>query len=375
MAPARYGSVQRWFTRSSIALHTATTKLANTASAFLTESTMRILVYGAGNIGGLYAAQLIESGEDVSVLARGARLDDIRQHGISLENGHTGQQTTVRVKTVQQLDADDHYDLVLVILPMTKVSEVLPILAANRHTPSVMFFGNNAAGPEKMIDALGRQRVLLGFPGAAAVPHNHRLRYLILSPWEQPTTIGELDGGRSKRCKAIGEAFKAAGFPVALCSNMDAWLKTHAAKIVPTACALYMAGGNAQRLAKTRNALLLMVRAIREEYRVLHECGIPITPGNHRVFEWLPERILLALAKRMVESDMTTIKIGHADAARDEMKLLADEFVSMAGATAVPTPAMDHLYQYLTPVQKSAVAVGVDSPTRRDPKQKESLQN
>lgn len=34
---------------------------------------MRILVYGAGNMGGLYAALLQESGQDVSILARGAR--------------------------------------------------------------------------------------------------------------------------------------------------------------------------------------------------------------------------------------------------------------------------------------------------------------
>ena len=33
---------------------------------------MKILVYGAGNIGSLYEALLAESGQDVSVLARGS---------------------------------------------------------------------------------------------------------------------------------------------------------------------------------------------------------------------------------------------------------------------------------------------------------------
>ncbi|MCK4681956.1 hypothetical protein KAT59_02875 [Candidatus Bipolaricaulota bacterium] len=32
--------------------------------------------------------------------------------------------------------------------------EVLPALAANRHTPDVLFMGNNAAGPDEMIEAL-----------------------------------------------------------------------------------------------------------------------------------------------------------------------------------------------------------------------------
>lgn len=35
-----------------------------------------------------------------------------------------------------------------------------------------MFFGNNAAGPGEMTEALGRDQVLLGFPGAAAVTRN-----------------------------------------------------------------------------------------------------------------------------------------------------------------------------------------------------------
>lgn len=308
---------------------------------------MRILVYGAGNIGSLYAALLNEAGQDVSILARGRRLADIRDHGLRLEDAVSGEETTTRVKTVERLDDDDDYDLVLVILPKDRVSQVLPILAADTRIASVMFFCNNAAGPGEMIDALGRERVLLGFPGAAAVPHDDRIRYLILSAGEQPTTIGELDGDRSSRLNTIKDAFAAAGFPVALSPNMDAWLKTHAAEILPTACALYMVGGDPQRLAQTRDVLLLMIRAIREGHRVLREHGIPVTPAKHRIFRWLPESVLLAMAGRMVVSDTTTIKIGHVQSARDEMELLADEFRSLIETASIATPAIDRLYQYL----------------------------
>ena len=82
----------------------------------------------------------------------------------------TGERTTTSPEVVVRLDPDDAYDVVLVILPKHRIAEVLPVLAANDRTPSVMFFGNNAAGPDAMIDAIGRDRVLLGFPGAAAAP-------------------------------------------------------------------------------------------------------------------------------------------------------------------------------------------------------------
>lgn len=247
------------------------------------EVVVRILVYGAGNIGCLYAAKLARNGEDVAILARGDRYDTLRGQGITLENGVSGERTMTFVSVVDRLDPGDAYDLVLVVLPKPALAELLPILAANERTPSVMFFGNNASGPDPMISALGRERVLLGFPAAAAIPHDRAIRYVITSRREQPTTIGGLDGGRSERIAAIASALEGAGFPASICANMDAWLKTHVAKILPTAGALFHAGGHAGQLATNREAAWLMVRAMREGLEVLRADDIPITPSNHRV--------------------------------------------------------------------------------------------
>ena len=45
---------------------------------------MKICVIGAGAIGGLLAAKLAEAGEEVGVVARGAQLKAIREHGLVL---------------------------------------------------------------------------------------------------------------------------------------------------------------------------------------------------------------------------------------------------------------------------------------------------
>ena len=278
---------------------------------------MKILVYGAGNIGSLYAAKLKDAGHDVTILARGARLHEIREHGILLQDFHTGQKSTTRIEAIERLAPDDAYDVVLVILPGNSISEILPILAASRNTPSVMFFGNNAAGPREMIEALSRERVLLGFPGAAAVPHEEYIRYIILDQREQPTTIGELDGSDSKRIKSFAAALQSAGFPNVICQNMDAWLKTHVAEISPTVNALYMAGSDIDGLKHNRKALVLMFQAIREGHRVLSALGIPITPSSHKIFRWMPLFLLVAITRRKLSDEAWSIKIGHALAARN----------------------------------------------------------
>jgi hypothetical protein len=92
-----------------------------------------------------------------------------------------------------------------------------------------------------------------------------------------------------------------------------------------------------------------MLRAIREGYRVLGAHGIPITPGNHRIFSWIPEPLLVALMRRMIRSETTSIKIGHADRAHKEMKTIADELRALAAATSIATPAIDRLYDYVDP--------------------------
>jgi len=311
---------------------------------------VRFLVIGAGNIGSLYAAKLALSGQEVSVLARGARLEEIRQHGIVLEDAVSGERIRTPLHVVDRLGPDDAYDVVLVILPKQRIAEVLPMLAASERTPSVMFFGNNAAGPAAMTDALGHDRVLLGFPGAAAVPHEGAIRYVITSAREQPTTLGELDGSKSARIVSIASALEASGFPVSVSTNIDAWLKTHVAKILPSVCALFQAGGRPEQLAADDEALRLMSRAIREGFQVLRAIGVPITPRNHRVFEWLPEFVLLFAMRRMLGAETAATKFGHAEQGRAEWILLRDEFREIIAQAGIPTPSIDAAYRHLSDV-------------------------
>ena len=300
---------------------------------------MRWLIYGAGNIGCLYAARLARAGEDVAVLARGARAERIREAGIVLEDARTSERTTTSVRVVGQLGGE--FDVVLVALPKPAIAAVLPALATDA-TPSVVFFGNNAAGPDAMIDALGIDRVLLGFPGAAAVPSGDAIRFVITSAREQTTTIGEITGARSERVRAIGASLSRAGFPVAISTDVDAWLKTHAAEILPTAGALYRAG-SVEQLARSRETQRLMLRAIREGHAVLRKSGVGITPKIHRLFGWLPERLLMFAMRRRLSDPAAAIKVGHAEQARDEIALLAQEFRALIDAASIPTPSLDAL--------------------------------
>ncbi len=319
---------------------------------------MKILVYGAGVLGSLYAARLHEAGHEVSILARGERLGPIRQQGIVLVDALTGRETRTPVPVVERLDPEDAYDLALVLVRRNQLAGVLPALAANRAVPAVLFMVNNPAGAGELASTLGRERVLLGFPGAAGTREGHAVRYVILPGQVQPTTCGELDGSTTPRLRRIIAAMRGAGFPAAIEPDMDAWLKTHVAWISPLANALYMAGGDSRRLARTRDGVVLMVRAIREGFQVLRELGYPITPARLRLFAWAPEPLLVGGWQRLLATRWAEVAIaGHANAARDEMRRLADEFEALAREASTPTPAIDCLAMYADP-DVSPVAEG-----------------
>ena len=57
----------------------------------------------------------------------------------------------------------------------------------------MLFMLNNPVGSNDLVSALGQDRLQLGFPGAGGTLDGHIVRYALIS--QQPTTLGELNGG------------------------------------------------------------------------------------------------------------------------------------------------------------------------------------
>lgn len=311
---------------------------------------MKILIYGAGVLGSLAAARLQDAGQDVTLLARGQRLADLRQHGVVLEDLVTGQQTVTQVNLIEHLEPDDAYDLVAVNIGKHQVPSVLPALAANHFTPNVLFLGNNVAGPAGLVAVVGRARVLQGFLAAGGTRSGHVVRCLFEMDGRRARLIlGELDGQTTLRLVQTMAAFESAGFLVEISPNIDAWLKSHAALILPLGGAYFLAGDDTKRLARTPDGVILLVRAMREALRVLQAHGFPILPAQFKLLQWLPEPLLAAWLKRILMGDAIQYGLVHAHAARPEMQQLVVEFKELAWKVGQLTPALDRLSAAIDP--------------------------
>jgi 2-dehydropantoate 2-reductase len=306
-------------------------------------SIIKILVYGAGVIGSMFAYKLKTGENDVSVLARGKRLQDLKEHGLVIRDDifHKEYETTIDV--VEKLEKDDYYDLIMVIMQRQQVSQILPILKENI-SPTIIFTGNNPSGADEYLEYIERERILLGFGG----PGGYREDYRIIAAYVDNVIlyVGELDGGISERLKKIEKVFTESGIKVDISKNIDAWLKTHAAFISPLAMGSYAARHRNTKLGKERELVDLALKGFRENLIALRDLGIPILPKKYQTLRWIPLFIIRRKILNLINSEFGRIALsGHADAAEMEMKKLTTDFQKVVENVKTKMDANNKLFE------------------------------
>ena len=187
---------------------------------------MRILVVGAGAVGGYFGGRLLEAGRDVTFLVRARRAAELLKHGLVIRSP-LGDFHRPSPPIVSAEDLSGPFDLVLLsckafdlegamasfgkaVAPKTAI---LPLLNGMRHLDALA----GRFGPEPL---LGGQCVISATLGdGGTIIHINDMHAL---------SFGELDGLRSKRVEAIGsELLGAAGFEARLSDDIrqEMWEK------------------------------------------------------------------------------------------------------------------------------------------------------
>jgi len=309
------------------------------------EKARRILVYGAGPVGTILAYMLQDAGLDVTVLARGQRLEYIQRYGVMLEPVGTERATSRKVDVIDRLFPEDAYDLVIVTVGKNHYSGVLPFLSANIYTPNVLFLGNNVEGSGEMVRLLGRDRVLLGFPFMNGTIEGRTVQYKTAE--KTSISIGELDGGASERLTWITELLEGAEFNVVANRDMEAWLKYHAVVILSLACAYFKAGRDVKGLTGDRESMTDAIKAMREGFSVLKELGYPFAMEGLKRLEGLPMMLAVPYLRRELNKAELEYVLTRGEAMRGELEVLDEEFTKLKASTSIQAPTYDELRKSL----------------------------
>ena len=171
---------------------------------------MRMLVAGAGALGGYFGGRLLQIGRDVTFLVRPARAQQIATHGLRIVSQHGD--ATLQPRTVLAGALDEPYDLVLLSLKAYALddameqfapaigpdSAILPVLNGMRHIDSL----SARFGAEKVLGGVARIAATLG-------PAGEVLQLMVPA---HDLVYGELGGGISARVREIEAFMQGANF-------------------------------------------------------------------------------------------------------------------------------------------------------------------
>ena len=299
---------------------------------------MRVLVVGAGGVGGYFGARLVRAGIDVTFLARGAHLEAMRRQGLRIRSAADGE-WTVKADAVSDLEGRPPADAVLFCVKSfdteTAATSLRPALGPDTAVVSLQ----NGVDNEETVDrVLGAGHAVGGVayvfasiesPGVIA----HRLGGRVV--------FGELDGRLSPRLQRLREAFAAAGVPAEVVPDIRRvlWEK------------YLMITAQAGMTAITR-APIGVVRAVPETWRmyrlIAEELAALAEAEGVRLDGGVVEAVVKA-AEGLAPEALSSMYHDLAQGRRLELEALHGRALRSGQRLGVPTPTVFAVYAALKP--------------------------
>jgi 2-dehydropantoate 2-reductase len=320
---------------------------------------MKTVVLGAGALGSILAAHLARAGEDVTLLARGARAKLLAERGLTIRGVAD---FTVPLRVVEDPKEVTDADLLIVTV---KTYDTDAALAPLRHVraKSVISVQNGLMKNDQLADVFGRGAVLgcaANFSGeveADGTTHFTRNNDLL---------IGELPSGTSQRVDDIVAMMDAGGVKCSAVANIQTveWSKFVAWLALTPAAVLTRLPTH--RVLQDRDLALLQVQLVREAAQLAERLGIPLddslmlAPG--RLLSTLPIEDAVAqqvaYGRDMEGQGVTTHKMSALQDVERGRRLEVEETVGWvvrkAAKLGVDVPRIDACYRMMAALSRAA---------------------
>jgi len=319
---------------------------------------MRVVVVGAGGVGGVVGGLLARAGVDVAFVARGAQLAALRENGLHV----TSARGAFHLPQVQASDDPaqlDPADVVIVAVKGWQVAEVAPRLGP------LLKAGGFAVPLENGVDAagvlaraLGEERVVGGLCHMFAwIESPGRVRHEgdLLR-----VTVGERTGGTSPRVEALAAELRGANIDVTLSDDVEAaaWEKFMLISSFGGVGAVTRAPIGVVRVLPETRAML--AAAVGEVAALARARGVRLPDGAETRVMGLLDRV----APESTASMQRDIQAGRPSELYDQNGAV----VRMGSEIGVAVPTHAFIFASLLPQERAARGTSQEHAVRRAPR-------
>ncbi|MBU7592947.1 2-dehydropantoate 2-reductase [Metabacillus halosaccharovorans] len=237
---------------------------------------MRILVVGAGGIGGYFGGRLVEKGEDVTFLVRNRRKQQIEKNGLVIRSIKGDSTFTPKLMTKDK--QSDSFDIVLLSIKAYHLEETINDLKPYIGEKTVIIpLLNGVAHLSPLQLAFGEEKVLGGLC-IIETTLNESGEVVHTSAFDQ-LVFGELDQSNTKRIQQIATTFSGtkANFILSHHIKQDIWKKYLLITVMSSVTTLMRAPMGP--ICESDGGLDFIRSLFEEAAKIMRACHAPI-PDN-----------------------------------------------------------------------------------------------
>ncbi|HSG41424.1 MAG TPA: ketopantoate reductase family protein [Thermoanaerobaculia bacterium] len=292
---------------------------------------MKIAILGAGGVGGYFGGALARAGHQVSMLARGAHLDALRERGLEVR---TPEETfTVTVGAVDDPRDLGANDLAIVAVKTYSLGDIAPAVRIVAEAGAIVLpLLNGVDAADRLIeDGVPAERVLGGLTEISAVRSGPGV--IERRSTFQRVIAGERAGGLSERAERIAAAFREAGAEARASEDIDAdlWRKLTFIASIAAACGLARSPIGAVRKAPL--GWLMIQRAVHEVITVAQARGVALTAED--------EEKILSFAESLADPLKPSLLVDLEAGRPTEIADLSGAVSRLGRLAGVETPVHD----------------------------------
>lgn len=290
---------------------------------------MRILVVGAGSVGGYFGGRLAQAGRDVTFLVRPNRAQTLRSNGLHIYSPHGDYSFRPNVVTAAELDTA--FDLILLSVKAWSVGDAITDLSSAVDGSSIIVpVLNGMKHIDLLTEAFGAERVVGGAcKVATTLDPEGNIRQL--TPFQE-LIYGELNGEHSSRVGYVDSVMQGNGFDARVSNAIlrEMWEKW--ALLATLGAATCLMRGNIGQIVGTPHGADFMTNLFGEVVSSIQKVGSSLSEG----FINSAKGILTQPGSQMTSSMYRDLQKGE----RIERDQLIDDLIVRSQAVGLEMPLL-----------------------------------